>query len=303
LPIHSPVRPAMRFRWLIAAAVLAGVCSPLAAVAQDKPPASPAAPEKSFEIPFRLTDTQHVLVRVKINGKGPFNFIIDTGAPAFIMTEAVAKKVGAKIEKPWATFDKVELEGGLSVPNPRGIATDMFQLKGMNSMGLAGVELHGVIGYNILAQYRIQYDFTATKLVWTPVKFEPPDPKRIKKPEAKEELSGQGGLELMGDLMQFLAAFGGIKPNYDYRPRGFAGIELDDKANELVVKGVLANSPAEKAGLKAGDKIQTAKGKGVDTPAELLAAIAKLPVGSKLKLTVKRGEESKDLTVELGKGL
>ena len=291
----------MRFRWLVAAALLA--VSPLAVVAQDKPPAAPAAPEKSFEIPYRLTDTQHVLVRVKINGKGPFNFIIDTGAPAFIMTEAVAKKVGAKIEKPWATFDKVELEGGLSVPNPKGIAADMFQLKGMNAMGLAGVELHGVIGYNILAQYRIQYDFTASKLIWTPVKFEPPDPKRIKKSDAKEDFGGQGGLELMGELMQVLAAFGGIKPNYDYRPRGFVGIEFADNAKDLVVKAVLADSPAEKAGLRAGDKIVTAKGKGVDTPAELLSAFAKLPVGAKVKLTVHRNEESTELIVELGKGL
>ncbi len=290
----------MRFRWLVAAAL---AVSPLAARAQDKPPAAPAAPEKSVEVPYRLTDTQHVLVRVKINGKGPFNFIIDTGAPAFIMTEAVAKKVGAKIEKPWATFDKVELEGGLSVPNPKGIAADMFQLKGMNAMGLAGVELHGVIGYNILAQYRIQYDFTASKLIWTPVKFEPPDPKRIKKSDAKEDFGGQGGLELMGEVMQVLAAFGGIKPNYDYRPRGFVGVEFADNAKDLVVKAVLADSPADKAGLKVGDKIETAKGKGVETPAALLSALAKLPVGAKVKLTVKRGEESKELTVELGKGL
>lgn len=292
----------MRFQWLMAVAVLVGVLAPPAATADEKP-AEKAAPATSFEVPYRLTDTQHVLVRVKINGKGPFNFIIDTGAPAFIMTEAVAKKVGAKIEKPWATFDKVELEGGVTVPNAKGIATDMFQLKGMNAMGLAGVELHGVIGYNILAQYRIEYDFTATKLVWTPVKFEVKDPKRIRKDDDKTEMSGQGGLELMGDLMQFLAAIGGIKANYDYRPRGFAGIELDDKAKDLVVKAVVAGGPADKAGLKAGDKIQSAKGRGVDTPAQLLSALAKLPVGASVKLSVKRGEETKDVTVELGKGL
>lgn len=35
-------------------------------------------------VPFRLTDTNHILIRLKINGKGPFNFIVDTGAPAMI---------------------------------------------------------------------------------------------------------------------------------------------------------------------------------------------------------------------------
>ncbi|WP_020468159.1 PDZ domain-containing protein [Zavarzinella formosa] len=292
----------MRFKILLGATLLAGIGGPFPARAEEKPKVETAI-GKPVEIPYRLTDTQHVLVRVKINGKGPFNFIIDTGAPAFIMTEAVAKKVGAKSEKPWVTFDKVELEGGLVIPNPKGIATDMFQLKGMNAMGLAGCELHGVIGYNILAQYRIQYDFTATKLVWTPVKFEVPAPKRISKPEDKAEMSGQGGLELMGDLMAFLARFGGIKPNYDYRPRGFVGIELEEKAKDLIVKTVLADSPAAKAGLKVGDKILIAKGKPVDSADDLLNALSKLPVGTKVKLNVKSGEESREVTIELGKGL
>ena len=115
--------------------------------ADDKKDASPKTPV-TYEIPYRLTDTKHVLVRVKLNGKGPFNFIIDTGAPALILSEAIAKKVGAKTEKGWTTFDKIELEGGLTMPNSRGVATDMFQLKGMNAMGLAGVELHGVLGRN-----------------------------------------------------------------------------------------------------------------------------------------------------------
>ena len=42
---------------------------------------------------------------------------------------------------------------------------DLVQIDGMNAMGLAGVELHGVIGYNVLARFRIEYDFTADKLV------------------------------------------------------------------------------------------------------------------------------------------
>src|SRR5437762_7616440 len=89
----------------------------------------------TYEVPYRLTDTKHVMVRVKLNGKGPFNFIIDTGAPALIMTEAVAKKAGGVEKDGWSTFDQVEIEGGLTLPKARGIAIDMFQLKGMNSMG------------------------------------------------------------------------------------------------------------------------------------------------------------------------
>src|SRR5205814_1414422 len=133
-------------RYVLAAGLLGLVLSPAGADEKKSPPKA-----TTYEIPYRLTDTKHVMVRVKVNGKGPFNFIIDTGAPALIMTEAVSKKVGGKTEEGWTTFDKVEIEGGLSIPNPRGVAVDMFQLKGMNALGLAGVELHGVLGYNILA--------------------------------------------------------------------------------------------------------------------------------------------------------
>jgi hypothetical protein len=166
-------------------------------------------PGTKYEIPYKLTDTKHVMVRVKVNGKGPFNFILDTGAPALIMTEAVAKKAGVKVAKGWAEF-KLDVEGGLTIPKAKGIALDMFQLKGMNSMGVAGVELHGVLGYGILAQFRIQYDFTQDKLAWTPLKFEPAEIERIGKGDGS-----QGGLEMIGNMMKFLAPLMGLKPNFE----------------------------------------------------------------------------------------
>jgi serine protease DegQ len=268
------------------------------AFADEKKDPTPKKDAVTYEVPYRLTDTKHVMVRVKLNGKGPFNFIIDTGAPALIMTEAVAKKAGGETKDGWTKFDKFDIEGGISIPNQRGVAVDMFQLKGMNSMGLAGVELHGVIGYNVLAQFRIEYDFTETKLKWMPVDFKVPDPKRI-----VDKGGSQGGLEFIGTIIQFLSAFSGIKPNFEVHPRGFLGTELEDNSKELIVKTVLADSPADKAGLKPGDRIQTAKGKGVDSPADLLEIVRKLPQGTTLKLSIKRGEETKDITVELGKGL
>jgi hypothetical protein len=281
-------------RYLLIPLLALGLAAPAAA----EPGPKPREVKPTFDIPFRLTDTKHVLVRVKLNGKGPFNFIIDTGAPALIMPEALAKKIGAKEKDGWVVLDKLELEGGLSVPDPRGVAVDMFQLKGMNSMGLAGVELHGVIGYNVLARYKIEYDFTDTKLKWTVSGYDAPAPKRI-----TDKGSSQGGLEMMGELMKVLAMFSGIKPNYDVKPRGYLGAELETAGSDLTVKTVLPGGPAEKAGLKAGDRIKTVKGKSVGSPADLLEAMKKLPEGASVKLDVRRGDETKQITVELGKGL
>jgi hypothetical protein len=215
------------------------------------------------------------------------------------ITKAVAKKAGVETgEKGWANFDKFELEGGLAVEKARGRIEDLFQLDGMNSMGLAGVELHGVIGYNVLAKYRITYDFTADKLGFEPIPgFEPP---------ALVPIGGgkgaAGGLDALGPMMKMMAGFLGIKPNFTQLPRGFVGIEIDD-TDGIVVKKVLSGSPADKAGFKPGDKIESIKNSSIDDAKDLHRALAKAGVGTKLKVAVKRGDKTEELTLELGKGL
>ena len=291
-------------RWRIALVLAAGLGLPplLAGRADDKP--GKRADEKKvetaarFEVPYRLTDTKHLMVRAKINGQGPFNLIVDTGAPAVFITKAVAKRAKAEAgEKEWVNFDSFELEGGLKVEKARGRVEDLVQIDGMNSMGLAGVELHGVIGYNVLAKYRITYDFTADKLGFDPIAgFDPPPLVPI------GGKAGAGGLDAIGPLMKMMASFLGIKPNYNAVPRGFVGIIFDD-ADGIVVREVLAESPAEKAGFKPGDKIESIKNTNIDDAKDLNRALAKAGVGTKLKVSVKRGDKSEELTLELGRGL
>ena len=59
------------------------------------------------------------------------------------------------------------------LPKAKGRIETPFQLEGINGLGLAGVELHGMIGYNVLARYRMEIDFTRNKMVWTPLDFQP----------------------------------------------------------------------------------------------------------------------------------
>ncbi len=283
----------MRLR--TALAVCLGL-APLVSIwgADPKPADKPA----KYEIPYRLTDTKHVLVRAKINGKGPFNLILDTGAPAVFITKPIAKKAGvATDDEGWGTFDAFEMEGGVKVEKVKTRVEDLVQIDGMNSMGLAGVELHGVIGYNVLAKFRIDYDFTADKLTFQPLpNFEPPTPERIK-------AKGGDDIQSMGPLVKMLAALSGMKPNFEVAPRGFIGIEFDEAKGAVVVKKVLAGSPAEKAGFKVGDTIEAVKAVDVASGKDLATALAKAGVGTKVRVTVKRAGKSDELTVELGKGL
>ena len=88
-------------------------------------------------------------------------------------------------------------------------------------------------------------------------------------------------------------------------PRGFLGAELEADAKDAGRQdGRWPAAPADKAGLKVGDRIETAKGTSHQVSRkDLLEAVKKLPEGTTLKLSVKRGEDTKDITVELGKGL
>ena len=160
---------------------IAVVCLVLAGLA---PPLLAGEPNSSstriHQVPYRLTSTNHVLVRVKINGKGPYHFIVDTGAPTLFVSTAVCRKLGIESDKQgWGTFDRFAIEGGVVLNKVRGRVEDPFQLEGMNGLGLAGTELHGIIGYSVLARFRLEFDFTKDKMGWTPLDFEPPAPEDI----------------------------------------------------------------------------------------------------------------------------
>jgi hypothetical protein len=261
------------------------------------PPARSDSPPP-IQVPYRLTKTQHVLVRVKINGKGPFNFIVDTGAPALFVAKKTADAAGATADKRgWATFDRLEVEGGVVFEPAKGKVDDLFQLDGMNGLGLAGVELHGVIGYNLLARYRIEYDFTRPKLAWTKLDFEPPAVSGI------GGRSAPAGLEMLGGMMKFLGGMMGIRANFAVQPRGFLGAELADAKGVVVVRTVLTGGPAAKAGLKAGDVVKRIGDDDIETAKGASRRIGMLAESEKTTLTVIRDGSDREISLELGRGL
>jgi membrane-associated protease RseP (regulator of RpoE activity) len=260
----------------------------------------PAKPDaQPIEVPYRTTIPKHIMVRAKINGKGPFNFILDTGAPALFVSTAVAKKLGVDPDKNgWGTFDKFEIEGGVVIPKAKGRIEDPFQLEGMNGLGLAGAELHGIIGYNILAHYKMEIDFTKDKMVWTPLNFEPEAPKGM------GGKGGAGGLEIMGTIMKMFGAFLGKKATPEVAPRGFLGVELELKGDDIViVKAVLEKSPAAKAGVKAGDRITKVKGRSIENIEDIQRFLKKLKADEPVSLTVERDNEKMEISFTTGEGL
>src|SRR5205085_418034 len=100
---------AVAFRVFTALALLAGLLA-LASPAPAAPPEK-ALPEKEplkkaddkpIVVPFELLKSRHMAIQVKINGKGPYRLIFDTGAPTNLLNNKIAKEAGllAKEDKP-----------------------------------------------------------------------------------------------------------------------------------------------------------------------------------------------------------
>src|SRR5947209_7035965 len=106
----------------------------------EQPPPPPVLPnkaEKTYRIPYRLAETQHILVRARINGKGPYTFIMDTGAPELFFAKDTAQKIGITADKnSEATLDKLEVEGGAVIEKLKARIADPSQLIVMNVLGL-----------------------------------------------------------------------------------------------------------------------------------------------------------------------
>src|SRR5262249_38345859 len=112
---------------------------------------------RSFLVPYRLTDTNHFLVRVRINGKGPFNFLVDSGAPALFIATETAHKIGLEPARDrfWTPVERLDIEGGARLANVKARVEDPFQLVGMNALGLPGASIDGILGFTILARFRL----------------------------------------------------------------------------------------------------------------------------------------------------
>ncbi len=290
----------MRLRLLILAVF---VLAPAYSYAGDKKKtADPKKAEPKFDarpqlVPFRLTDTHHTLVRVKINGKGPFNFIVDTGCPVMLISEPVGKKLG--FDKGWATLESLEMEGGVELNKVKARIETPFQIEGMNGMGLAGVELHGLMGYTVLAKYRMEYDYTKRQMIWTPLKSEPLPPMKL----GKGGGGGDFGMDMMVGLVRLMTWLAGIGPAPAPQPRGFFGFEIEQKGKAVKVARVLTGGPADKAGLKKGDRILSVEAKSISGVNDVLQQASKLTAGKTLTLNIERDTKKLELTITAGDGL
>ena len=119
------------------------------------------------EVPFAFDHTS-VIIQVKVNGKGPFNMVLDTGSDVATIDLATAKDLGLNL-KPTGQqasgggseksqifltqIPQVEI-GGLASKNIVAVVVDLSK-----SSQALGKPLHGALGYGVLKNRIVQFDY------------------------------------------------------------------------------------------------------------------------------------------------
>ncbi|MBF0358876.1 MAG: PDZ domain-containing protein [Magnetococcales bacterium] len=91
-----------------------------------------------------------------------------------------------------------------------------------------------------------------------------------------------------------------IKSKADAQPAVWLGIAPGvAKSGEVVIKGVAANGPGDKAGLKAGDLIISINGQAVVSPASLIKMISNFKPGDLVILAITRKGQDKSIQIKM----
>src|SRR5262245_51461310 len=270
---------------------------------------------QSFKVPYRLTDTNHFLVRVRINGKGPFNFLVDSGAPALFVATETAKRIGLQPARDrfWTPIKRLDIEGGAKLKGVKARVEDPFQLVGMNALGLPGASIDGILGFTILARFRLEIDLTKDRMTWTRLDHEPRDPPVPERKPGEDHRAPAGiqAMNALGPIAKGLAFLMGKQPEEERHARGFLGLEWSERVEagrtEVQVRGVLIDSPAARGGLQSGDCILRINGRAIEGLKGARAALAEVRPRDEVSVRVRRGSgaDAREirLTLIAGEGL
>ena len=249
--------------------------------------------KKPVVVPFELLKTQHMTIQVKINGRGPYRLIFDTGAPVTLINNKVAKEAGVfpkDFRPPFFAFfgsmGQFKIKslgvGDLKLENVDAMVMDHPTVAAIsNALG----PIEGIVGFNIFARFRMTLDYQAKTMTFVPTTFQPPD--------------------MMENLMKILMA--GNDTKKVLAPAGLLGLKVskdkDDADPGVTVKTVFADSPAALAGFKEGDRLLTLGERWTDSPSDCYAAASMLSPGAPARARVVRDGKEVELQVEVRPGL
>jgi membrane-associated protease RseP (regulator of RpoE activity) len=174
-------------------------------------------------------------------------------------------------------------------------------------LGLPGASIDGILGFTILARFRLEFDPTSDRMLWTRIDYEPREPfipRNLRTRNGPKPPAEVRAMEALGPLMKLAAVFVGKQPADRLEHQGLLGIVLDADAAApgLRVAVVLAGSPAAQAGIRPGDDLVKVLGKDLADQAALEQAIAGMKPGDEVAVVVRRGSDTLELKLRAGEG-
>jgi hypothetical protein len=240
------------------------------------------------KVPFQMLQkgryfSGHIAVQAKVNGKGPYRLIFDTGAPIVLLSNKVAKEAGL--------FDGGKRPAGAgSLLMPGQVRVGKLEIGPLAAADVSAVVLDhptvkaiaevfgpidGIVGFPFFARYRTAIDYRAKELTFTPNGYKPADVVQA----------------MMAAMMGPVRT--GKEPPRLLAPAAQWGLRVEKSAGDsepgVTVAEVFAGGAAAAAGVQAGDRLLTLDGRWTDTVADCYEATATVKPGEAVELTLRRG--------------
>jgi hypothetical protein len=239
-------------------------------------------------VAFEMLPTNHMLVRARINDKGPYLLVFDLGAPITLLGNGVSEATGVvKANTPRsflmgmrgeATVEKLQV-GNLTAAKLPVIVFDHPVLKVLGRM--TGRTIDGIMGFTFFARYKTTIDYQARQMTFESVEY----PMRDLLKELPDRLLG---------------------PKVAHRrvlaPSALFGLRLGNPTGGIDSPGVpiaevYRDSPADHAGLKAGDVMTSLGGRWTASVTDVFDAAIEVRPGQTTAVVILRDGAEKTLLI------
>lgn len=254
--------------------------------------AGQVAPPKSAgsTVPLNVLQSGHIALSAKLNGKGPFGFILDTGSPITFVDVDTALEAGLiKGVKPTTQPSLFPVSmtsaGTIRVGNVETTNVSVMVLNHPVISLLSQIEgpLHGILGFSFWARFNMVIDYADGTITLTAGSFRPPD--------------------AIAGVMSRL--FGGSSINH-LVPAAQWGLRVAKPAKQkrgVTVTAVYSGTPASSAGIQPGDILLSVDGRWTDSLNDCWSALSKEKPGEPVPVTILRGIQRLHLSITPVSGL
>jgi membrane-associated protease RseP (regulator of RpoE activity) len=251
---------------------------------------------KPIAVPFELLPTKHIAVQVRINGKGPYRVIFDTGAPVLLLGSRAAKEsgvLGGGAPAPifgmlggTGQFSIKKLELGALVA--KDISTVVMDHPAIEVLSSVFGPLEGIVGFPFFARYKMTIDYQKQELTFTPSGYRPPDALKA--------------------MLATMMAFADDQPTKNIlAPGALWGLVVQKKDGSdesgVEVVSVASGGPAAAAGIRVGDRVLSVDGRWTDSVIDLYRAAGYVKPNVTAPVIIRRDGKDLELAVRPRAGL